>query len=283
MLKRVEILARDLADAWYQAVNLVQDEGHIYTITKGSYEGQKRWEFDYITIQITHPGARPLVPDLPPGMPFPPPTSMDAVKEYLPYLMTNARQPNETYTYGERLFGRDVDLVVENSLPKPACSEFLGTCRTALVNRPDKPVYPSIDFIQKADGLWIRAIEGKNQIQTVIEMFKEAGEGCNQATMEIAQPNDCGTVDPPCLRLIDCRLRYGALHFIVYFRSWDLWSGFPVNLASLQLLKEYMSSEIGCDDGEMVAASKGLHLYDHAWDLAKMRTYRTKTEPIEGE
>jgi thymidylate synthase len=56
---------------------------------------------------------------------------------------------------------------------------------------------------------------------------------------------------------------------VVYFRSWDLWAGFPSNLAAIQLLKEYMASEIGVEDGELVAMSKGLHLYDYAWDLAK--------------
>jgi len=27
-------------------------------------------------------------------------------------------------------------------------------------------------------------------------------------------------------------------------------------------------------DGEIIASSKGLHLYDYAWDLAKLRTMR---------
>ncbi len=75
--------------------------------------------------------------------------------------------------------------------------------------------------------------------------------------------------DPPCLRGIDTRIRDNRLSFIVYFRSWDLWAGFPSNLAAIQLLKEYMSSEIGVDDGELIASSKGLHLYEYAWELAR--------------
>jgi thymidylate synthase len=35
------------------------------------------------------------------------------------------------------------------------------------------------------------------------------------------------------------------------------------------LLKEYMAGEIGIRDGEIVAMSKGLHLYDYSWDLAR--------------
>jgi thymidylate synthase len=85
-------------------------------------------------------------------------------------------------------------------------------------------------------------------------------------------PSDIKLVDPPCLRIIDTRVRYGKLHFILYFRSWDLWGGFPSNLGGLQLVKQYMAEEIGVDDGEIIAVSKGLHLYDYAWDLAKLRT-----------
>jgi thymidylate synthase len=75
--------------------------------------------------------------------------------------------------------------------------------------------------------------------------------------------------DPPCLRGIDTRIRGDRLHFIVYFRSWDLWAGFPSNLAAIQLLKEYMAAEIGVGDGELIALSKGLHLYEYAWELAR--------------
>jgi thymidylate synthase len=70
---------------------------------------------------------------------------------------------------------------------------------------------------------------------------------------------------------VDTRVRYGKLHFMLYFRSWDLWAGFPSNLAALQMVKEWMAKEIGVEDGEIMASSKGLHLYDYAWDYAKKR------------
>jgi len=82
--------------------------------------------------------------------------------------------------------------------------------------------------------------------------------------------------------MIDTRLREGKLNFVVYFRSWDLWAGFPSNMAALQLLKEYMASEIGVEDGELVAMSKGLHLYEYTWELAKAVVRRGQTEmPIQ--
>jgi len=31
-----------------------------------------------------------------------------------------------------------------------------------------------------------------------------------------------------------------------------------------------MASEIGVDDGELFASSKGMHLYEYAWELARI-------------
>jgi hypothetical protein len=63
---------------------------------------------------------------------------------------------------------------------------------------------------------------------------------------------------------------YGKLHYIVYFRSWDLYTGWPSNLAAIQLMKEAMADQIGVEDGELIAISKGLHLYSHNWKLAEL-------------
>jgi thymidylate synthase len=209
------IEARDLPDAWFQCVCKILDVGNKYTVDRGSYEGQDRLEFDYITVHIKYPGVRPLLPDIPPALGIPNPVADGYLEEYLPYLMTSVKQPNEDYTYGERL---------------------------------------------------------EYQIQQVIEMYKRDGYGTNQACMSISMPTDIDLGDPPCLRSIDCRIMGDKLHFVVYFRSWDLWNGFPANLGAIQLLKEYMSAEIGVEDGEIIASSKGLHLYDYIWELAELRT-----------
>lgn len=107
------------------------------------------------------------------------------------------------------------------------------------------------------------------QISEVIRMYKEEGHNTNQAFMTVGDPQAIYLGDPPCLRSIDTRILNNKLNFVVYFRSWDLWAGFPSNLAAMQLLKEYMAAEIGVEDGEFICVSKGLHLYDYSWDLAK--------------
>ncbi len=110
-----------------------------------------------------------------------------------------------------------------------------------------------------------------NQIEWVIDTYKKYGERNNQMVLQVAHPSDLTLLDPPCLRSIDTRIQDDTLYFFVYFRSWDLWNGFPANLGAIQNLKEYIAGEIGVKDGEMIVESKGLHLYGYAEDLAKLR------------
>jgi thymidylate synthase len=204
------IQARDLAEAWFLCLRQTLNEGHEYKIDRGSYAGQRRKELDFAVVHIKNPGTRPLVPTVPQGVP--PPTSMEYIEEYLPYLMTAHKGKGEQYTYGQYL---------ERQIPK------------------------------------------------VIKMYKEDGFNTNQAFMAVGDADSINLADPPCLRGIDTRIYEQKLHFFAYFRSWDLWAGFPSNLAAIQLLKEYMASEIGVNDGELIASSKGLHLYEYSWELAR--------------
>ena len=35
-----------------------------------------------------------------------------------------------------------------------------------------------------------------------------------------------------------------------------------------------MAAEIGVEDGQIMASTKGLHLYDHCWDVANIRLHK---------
>jgi thymidylate synthase len=75
------------------------------------------------------------------------------------------------------------------------------------------------------------------------------------------------------LRKISFDLVKRRLQMTVDFRSWDLVSGLPQNLGGLQLLKEYvlcMFDEPGVTDGDLVAFSNGLHIYEQYFDIANV-------------
>ena len=89
-LEPVYIDAFDLDDAWFQALSQILEKGHIYTITKGSYEGQKRLEFDFAVVKVRKPSHQ-IIPIIPEGMSIPAPTDMDYIQGYLSYLLTGAK------------------------------------------------------------------------------------------------------------------------------------------------------------------------------------------------
>ena len=202
-----------ISEAWWKCIQVCLDHGYEYKISGGSSgtEEKSRKELDFVVVKIRNPGVRPLVPDVPFGVPSP--TSDSYLQNYLDYLLTSMKQDNEIYTYGEYI---------------------------------------------------------EPQFQAIIDKYQRDGFDTNQACMTIGDKNSIYLVDPPCLKMIDTRIRDRKLHWVVYFRSWDLYGGFPTNIGGLQLAKEMMAEMIGVDDGELIAISKGLHLYDTEWEVAKM-------------
>jgi thymidylate synthase len=239
------VKATTIPDAWFQLVyTLMKGEAphSVYTIDKGSYVGQKRLEYDYVTVQIDHPGQRPLIPDIPPGLGIPAPVeSMEYVNDYFfNYLMDPELAENETYRYSTWI-NLGIERVIEQLRNSP------GNNQAAI-----------------SIGGWCEG-EVKNIRNTGVSVLAAID------TDNLIDPGT-GQRDPACLRLIDFRFDQSRkLHMIVYFRSWDLWGGFPANLAGLQLLKEYVCDAIEAEDGCIIASSKGLHLYDHAIQVAATR------------
>jgi thymidylate synthase len=253
--------ARDLPDLWFQAVHDILDHGRKFTINRGSYAGQTRLEYDYFMGHVKHPGTQPLIPDIPPSCGIPNPVEEAYLyggdgyeRSYIEYLMSSHKEPGESYTYGERL------------TRIPITGDKLKWWNERNQEIVDKRDVDGKVLFEENNTIYL------NQIEWVIDTYKKFGERNNQMVLQVAHPSDLTLLDPPCLRSIDTRIQDGKLHFTsVMFRSWDLWGGMPANLAAIQNLKEYMSAEIGVEDGEMIVESKGLHLYGYAEDLAKLR------------
>jgi thymidylate synthase len=223
------ITATTISDAWFQCLyNLIEEvqklngKARRYTVTTGSMPNEDRIEFDFATIHITQPGVRPLLPQAPEQMTVPWIADEQYLAEYMPYLLSPEKHPNEHYTYGERIM-------------------------------------VAWDF--------------------VIDYYRKHGDKNNRMCMEVGCPEDIKlyedvTGSSPCLRLIDTRIKNNKLHWFLYFRSWDLMGGFPINLAGLQQAKELMAYEIGVEDGTITAMSKGLNIRSYNIELALTRLQR---------
>ena len=254
MLNIQQIEARDLADCWFQTLFRILEEGTVFKIDRGSYAGQKRLEFDWIRMHIAYPGSRPLLPYIESHYGIPNPVKDDYLDDYISYLMTGEIEPTEAYTYGQRLVRFPLDF------------SYLNT------SDPGEIYLDEMDELRDL-GIIFYDEEFKrdcvNQIELMIWTYKNKGYRNNQMILQVGCSGDMMLKDPPCLRHIDTRIQDGKLHFYPYFRSWDGYGGMPANLGGIQLVKEYCATEIGIDDGEIIATSKGLHIYDYAFDLAK--------------
>ncbi len=261
MLQPLFIKATTLCDAWFQALYQCIEKGREFIINRGSFEGQKRLEFDFMTIHITHPATVPLLPKVNPALGFPDPVSDDYLDDYLPYLMTGEEKEGESYTYGQR--------ICRCTLPfSPSAYREM----THILIQ-EKDVWENRDIvIQDMDAVFL------NQMEMMIWTYKKRGHRNNQMILQVGSPSDMVLQDPPCLRHIDTRIQDGKLHFFPYFRSWDLYGGFPANLAAIEMMKQYCAAQIGVENGEIIAASKGLHIYDYVFEIAEAIRGRTMEE-----
>lgn len=248
--------AKTIPDAWYQLLFNIFDNGYHTAIQSGSFEKEQvRLQYPGIAVEIECPD-QDMWNFIPEGSGIASPIDRDYVENhYFPrYLMSGELQENETYTYGSRI----------NELAIP-----------------DAP-------------------SSRTQLSKVIDMLTQTPL-TNQAVIEIAKPSDIfecygkdGKLDPPCLRLIDFKVvprkeiraydpgtctknfHENILTMSVYFRSWDLWAGFPSNLCGLELLKQYVASEAGLINGPISAYSAGLHIYGYQDEIARLRVHRNR-------
>lgn len=231
------LIAKTISDAWFQLIYNIFDRAYSQHIQKGSFENEQyRLQYPGIAVYIEHPSID-MVPIIPPGLAIPAPTTMEYIEDYFAkYLMNPELGKNETYTYASR---------IQHVMPN-----------------------------------------GSTQLDRVIELLRTTPQ-TNQAVIEIATPDDLdicygkdGKLDPPCLRLIDFKVipcHHDLLLTVsVYFRSWDLWAGFPTNLGGIELLKQYVASETGLNNGPLYAYSSGAHIYGYQEEIARLRTMRSR-------
>jgi len=270
-MKHEFIEANTLEDAWFLTLYKMIDEGRVYKIDRGSFAGQKRLEFDYVTIQIKNPGKGNLIPKIPEVYNIDNPVAEGYCEEYSQkYLMGHELAKNESYTYGQR--------ITKYPIVDPV-KFFYGKGHEEIVIK-DIPELLDLNIIirEKSDEHDEHFNYFINQIELVNWLYNNKGHRNNQTVLQIAHPTDMLLQDPPCLRQIQVRIQDGKIHFFVYFRSWDLWNGFPANLGGIQILKQYMAEMIGVEDGEIIASSGGLHIYDYVFDLGKVLRMRDEIE-----
>lgn len=185
------------------------------------------------------------------------------IKYFANYLFSKNLSINEQYTYGSRVLesvavpemieggnGKEKNPVLED-LNK----NFRNHCLGSSVNFKEEIIfyYPQYYYLCS---------------------YLRTNPMSNQIIMQVGKPSDVVLPDPPCCRHVDMQVRNGKLDWYIYFRSWDLWGGLPLNLAGLSMLMDQMCVDTNLEPGMFVCHSKGLHLYEHSWGAALARLGR---------
>jgi len=258
-MKPVFLKARDIPDLWFQLVREAVLNGREYEVDKGSTP-TKRWEIDFVSAQITHPCTRPLEPDIPPDIGIPNPVDSGYAEKYLQYYMTDVKQEGEHYTYGQDL-GWQIEWIIDyykkHGSGTKHCYMTVGRPESLRLYDQDVDYSENIEIVDRKTSIPILKRSISNSFNTY----------------------EPGTTQ--CLRGVDTAIKYGKLHFSIHFRSWNLWNGLPANLACLQMVKEYMSQQIGVDDGEMFITCLKLGLAESVFDIAQLRTYINRKQKQE--
>ena len=115
------------------------------------------------------------------------------------------------------------------------------------------------------------------QWERAVDLLASSQGATNQCCITIGDAESISLNDPPCLRSISFKSipREGELpklQMSVFFRSWDLFTGFPENIGGFQMLKELMIIELmnkgfEVEDGPIVAFSDGVHIYEQYYPL----------------
>lgn len=245
-MKPIHIVAKTISDAWFQLIYSIFTHSYLQTNRKDPHtREQYRLQYPGASVYIEYPHLD-MVPVIPAGLCIPTTTTMECIENYfVNYLMDPELAENETYRYASR---------IHHTLPS-----------------------------------------GETQLDRVITLLKNSPL-TNKAVIEIADLNDfdvCSSrdvkLDPPSLRLIDFKVipMHGELVLTVsvYFRSWDLWTGFPTILGGVELLKQHVAFETGLKNGPMYAYSSGLHIYSYHEEIARtrvMKLYNRTNSSFEG-
>lgn len=258
----VTIDATNLDDAWFLLLDYLFKYGREYKITEGSYAGQKRLTFDYVSGFVQFPHSRPLAPQIPASCTLPPPTTDHDIEQYFAnYLMNSELEKNEDYRYATWIVGGWY------RLPK--------MCGVKWPSGKEGTYIPS----DKNGETWIWV---PNQIQWIIDHFKEKGHGNEHCYLTVGYPesnfaydvpydDETGRRTSPCLRGLDFRVVDNCLLTNVIYRSWDLVGGWPTNMGGFTILNEYVADAIGVEPGPLSFSCKSLHAYDHTYEYVKAR------------
>lgn len=276
--KSCHIVGNNIDEVYFKMLRELAENGRQFVITKGSCAGDTRLEFDSASgtilnpIQYSDTGQKlPLSITVPAGCPNP--VTEDMIYEYFNnYLLNSKLEPSEHYRYSTFVTGGEYKIpFFEFHIPGDNHNIGLGSYNEEVIV-PNQLDFCISHFCEETK-------EGFNFGNNHCRIMVGYPESSWAYLKEYSNEMERGTA--PCLQLIDMKMlqenNEWYLCFYVYFRSWDAYSGWPLNNAGLILLQEYIAMEISTRTdidikiGPFNFFSKGLHVYGESLEALKIK------------
>lgn len=124
------------------------------------------------------------------------------------------------------------------------------------------------DGVAYTYGSRLRSYHGIDQIaQIADELFQEGSSRRAVACLWDVE-KDSKNPSPPCLNLIQARLRQGKVYVTAYFRSHDVYRAWAVNAYGLRAFQGELATALYAGIGDLALFSQSAHVYSHDWQAA---------------
>lgn len=121
---------------------------------------------------------------------------------------------------------------------------------------------------------------GRDQVAAMVEELARVYYS-RRAVATLWDPaRDPRSPDPPCLNLLQARVRQGKLYLTAYFRSHDIFRAWLLNAFGLRKLQAEIAGRLGnhCMLGDLVIVSQSAHIYADSWEAARTVTREHERE-----
>jgi thymidylate synthase len=123
----------------------------------------------------------------------------------------------------------------------------------------------SVSEVTYTYGQRLRSYGKIDQLKSLIELLKKHPHSRRGINVLYDVEQDISSDNAPCLILVQCLVQDEKLFLTCYFRSHDLFDGWPKNVFGLLKLQKYISEESGLKIGSLTVISNSAHVYERNW------------------
>jgi thymidylate synthase len=232
------VQAETVAATWLKILNHIQRYGKTEKTRYAS--NNKLKEIINLTAVITK--ENPEKEYFPHYLPF----GFEELKAYYPEMMTKRRIPGAAYNYGDRMRNQIVS----------------SLRRQGSIDVQDQP---TMDSRLRGNDKVI------DQIKEIISLLRRRPFS-KKAFAVLYRADDwlkTDSSDTPCMTQLHARIAANKLIVTAYFRSQDMFHGWPRNAFALRRVQKEIADGIGLSMGPLTLITMSAHMYADDWKTAE--------------